>query len=635
MRQQISKQGLRPSIARTASQLWSSVGLGAKMAAIVVFGTLSLLGLFAYLGTTALNENNQRTLQERRVLAQTTARHIDYILGSIEDVLTYTAAQSAWRDVRRRDENLADAFQRLNVYATRVFLLDPSGRLISAQPPIHSPVSFDQFASVQAALNGRSFAVSRYLRTIDHLAISTLAATPLRDADGQISGALVISIDLTKPNIRTFTHPIGLGETGYIDLIDLGGTILASTRGERVGAQSDHGESLATMIREQRQTVSACHDCHTTSPTTFPVREVIAFAPLERAQWGVTVHQSEDEVFASIRLLQMRIFVLMLIMLAGALVLVYLTTRSVITPVQTLTTATRRIAVGDLDTPLGIQGKDEIGTLAQSFDAMRVRLKESISEIQIWNRELDARVSERMAAVEKAKAEIMQLYEELQRKEQIRRELLNRVFTAQEEERKRISRELHDETAQVLSGLAYALDDASEAPPSTNLKPQLERMHELTTTALKEIRRIILDLRPTMLDHLGLVPAIGWYAEMRLNGSGIRLSIREVGQAGRLPPAIETALFRVVQEAINNIARHSRATRAELVFEFEPDQVQVWLKDNGKGFDPAEVFSATDTQRGLGLIGMEERMSAVGGKLTIHTIPREGTTIQLTVAIKE
>ena len=209
------------------------------------------------------------------------------------------------------------------------------------------------------------------------------------------------------------------------------------------------------------------------------------------------------------------------------------------------------------------------------------------------------------------------------------------MFTAQEEERKRISRELHDETAQVLSGLAYALDDASEAPPSTNLKPQLERMHELTTTALKEIRRIILDLRPTMLDHLGLVPAIGWYAEMRLNGSGIRLSIREVGQAGRLPPAIETALFRVVQEAINNIARHSRATRAELVFEFEPDQVQVWLKDNGKGFDPAEVFSATDTQRGLGLIGMEERMSAVGGKLTIHTIPREGTTIQLTVAIKE
>jgi two-component system sensor histidine kinase UhpB len=365
------------------------------------------------------------------------------------------------------------------------------------------------------------------------------------------------------------------------------------------------------------------------------VREVLAFAPLERAQWGVTVHQSEDEVFASMRLLQMRIFVLMLIMLAGALVLVYLTTRSVITPVQALTTATKRIAAGDLDTPLGIQGKDEISTLAQSFDAMREQLKESIAEIKVWNRELDARVSERTAAVEKARTEILQLYEELQRKEQVRRELLNRMFAAQEEERKRIARELHDETAQVLTGLSYALDDAAEAPPSTNLKPQLERMHELTTTALKEIRRIILDLRPTMLDHLGLIPAIGWYAETRLNGLGIHLSIRESGQARRLAPAIETALFRVVQEAINNIAQHSRATRAELRIEFDSTQVQVLVKDNGKGFDPVRVFSASDTQRGLGLIGMDERMSAVGGKFIIHSTPREGTIIQLTVPIND
>lgn len=635
MRRQTPLQGFGKTFVQTASRLWSSVGLSTKMAAIVVVGTLSLLGLFAYLGTTALDENNQRTLQERMVLAQTTARHIDYILGSIEDVLTYIAAQATWRDPQRREENLADAFERLNLYATRVFLLDSSARLISAYPPVDSPVSFDQFASVQAVLNGRAFAVSRFLRSLDHLANSTLAAAPLRDASGQISGALVISIDLTKPNIRTFTHPIGLGETGYIDLIDLNGTILASTRSQRVGAQSDHDESLATMIREQRQAVSACHDCHTPSPTTFPVREVLAFAPLERAQWGVTVHQSEDEVFASMRLLQMRIFVLMLIMLAGALVLVYLTTRSVITPVQALTTATKRIAAGDLDTPLGIQGKDEISTLAQSFDAMREQLKESIAEIKVWNRELDARVSERTAAVEKARTEILQLYEELQRKEQIRRELLNRMFAAQEEERKRIARELHDETAQVLTGLSYALDDASEAPPSTNLKPQLERMHELTTTALKEIRRIILDLRPTMLDHLGLIPAIGWYAETRLNGLGIHLSIRETGQVRRLAPAIETALFRVVQEAINNIAQHSRATRAELHIEFDSTQVQVLVKDNGKGFDPAMVFATTNTQRGLGLIGMDERISAVGGKLTIHSIPREGTTIQLTVPIKD
>jgi two-component system sensor histidine kinase UhpB len=179
------------------------------------------------------------------------------------------------------------------------------------------------------------------------------------------------------------------------------------------------------------------------------------------------------------------------------------------------------------------------------------------------------------------------------------------------------------------------LDDTAEALPTTkNILPQLERMHDLTNTALQEIRRIILDLRPTVLDHLGLAPALRWCAETRLDGTGIRLSVRELGQARRLSPAMETALFRVVQEALNNVARHSRATRAELVLEFEPTQVQVWVKDNGKGFDPARVFSATDTQRGLGLLGMEERMSAMGGTLTIHSTPQDGTTIHLIAPIQ-
>jgi signal transduction histidine kinase len=322
-------------------------------------------------------------------------------------------------------------------------------------------------------------------------------------------------------------------------------------------------------------------------------------------------------------------------MLGGALLLVYLTTRSVITPMQALTIATERIASGDLNTPLAIQGEDEIGVLARSFDAMRLRLNESIAEIRTWNNELDVRVKERTAACERAAAEIRQLYEELQQKEQVRRELLNRVFSAQEEERKRISRELHDETCQVLTGLSYALDDAAEAIPSPGLKPHLERMHDLVSGALEEIHRIILDLRPTMLDHLGLVPALRWYAEAQLNGLGIRFAIRERGEPRRMSPAIETALFRVAQEAINNIARHSRATRADFTLDYAPDQAQVWIKDNGKGFDPTTVTSASDHQRGLGLLGMEERMSAVGGCVTIHSSPGDGTAIQLTVPLQE
>lgn len=600
------------------------------MAAIVVVGTLSLLGLFAYLGTAALNENIQRTLHERIILAQTTAHHIDYVIAGIENVLTDTAAQSLWQTPQPDAEALALVYRRLNFFATRVFLIDQAGQSLAAYPPIDSPVTFGQFASVQAVLNGKSFATSRYLRSLDHHTSSTLAAVPIRSASGQIKYALVVTIDLINPSIRTFTDPAGLGDTGYIDLIDLGGTILASTRDERIGTQSDHEETLGTLIREKRETVSACHDCHTPNTAT-PVREVLAFAPLERAQWGVTVRQSEDEVFASIRQLQARIFVLMGIMLVGALLLVYLTTRSVITPVQALTAATQRIASGDLETPVGMNGEDEIGKLAQSFDAMRVRLKKSIADIQMWNRDLDTRVRERTAAVEQARNEISELYAELQRKEQVRSELLRRIFSAQEEERKRISRELHDETAQVLTGLAYTLDDAAEMTTEPEVKAQLERMHTLANTALEEIHRIILDLRPTMLDHLGLIPALRWYAESRLNEKEIRFTLRETGPARRLSPTIETAVFRVAQEAINNIARHSDAIRAELVFRFMPDQLEVTIADDGKGFDVNQVLDQVIDRRGLGLLGMRERIDAIGGQLIFRSAPGVGTMVQINV----
>jgi signal transduction histidine kinase len=569
------------------------------------------------------------------VLAQTTARHFDYILTGIEDALTDTAGLASWRDAKHNDKNLVAAFHRLNFYATRVFLIEPSGRSIAAYPPITSTISFNQFASVQAVLNGQPFAVSRYLRSLDGAGSSTLAAAPIRQTDGQVMGALVISIDLTKANILTFPSPTGLGDTGYIDLVDLGGAILASTQSAHIGAQSDHRESLATLIREQRATVSACHDCHTASADSPPIRKVLAFAPLERAQWGVTIRQSEDEVFASIRQLQTRIFILMGVMLAGALLLVYLTTRSIITPVQALTIATQRMAAGNFDTPLGIQGKDEISRLAQSFDAMRVRLKEFMDEIQTWNRELDARVNERTAAIEKANTEIMRLCEELKHKEQIRRELVNRLFSTQEDERKRISRELHDETCQVLTGLAYALDDVAETTASPDVKSQLERMHTLANTALEEIHRIILDLRPTMLDHLGLIPALRWYAESRSETSEIRFTIREIGPARRLVPVIETALFRVAQEAINNITRHSNAIRAELVFHFMEDRLRVTIADDGVGFDVNQVFNHGDDQRGLGLLGMQERVDAIGGRLILRSTPVTGTIIQVDVPYDE
>jgi signal transduction histidine kinase len=608
---------------RRSTRLWSNVGLGARMTLTVLTGTVSLICLFAYLGTVALSENIQRTLQERVVLAQMTARHVDYLIANIRNGLTDSASRETWSDSSQVNVALERAYHHLNFSATQVFILDRTGHSIAAYPPIAATVSFGDFASVSAVLDGQPFAVSRYSRPLIPLAPSTIAAAPILDPNGQIIGALAMSINFANPNFRTFTYPIGLGETGYMDLIDRRGLILASTRPDRVGQESDHGSQLADMISELHSVVSACHDCHTAPSSLQPSRQVLAFAPLEQAQWGITVRQGEDEVFASIRQLQLRIFTLMTTFVAGDLILMYLTTRSVLVPVQALTEATRRITDGDLETPIAAYGRDEISTLARSFDAMRVRLKDSIEEIHSWNRELDAHVQERSAAYRTA----------LEQKEQLRSELLRRVINAQEEERKRISRELHDETCQLLTGLAYALDNAAEANSLPEVRRLLEQMHALTKSTLEGVHRIIFDLRPSMLDSLGLVPALRWYADTRLRGMGCVFVIREIGEPRRLPPPVETAIFRVMQEVINNIAQHSQARHVDFVIDTRDGWADVRVTDDGIGFDPDRLMGALEGKQGLGLMGMRERMDAVGGELHLRSVPGGGTAVRLIVPL--
>lgn len=608
-------------------------GLMARMAVLVFIGTLSLISLFAYFGTSALEGNTQRTLQERVVLAQVTASNIDYLLASVENVLSTEAGTLDPAGLESPGTAVQAAFRHLDFYASNALLLDRSGQVVGSFPEIGQAVSFENSAAVTSVLDGQPFAVSRSRRTVSSSTPMPIAVAPVRDQEGQPVGALLILINLSDPNLRTFSHPIGLGTTGYMDLIDSTGVILASTRPERVGEESDHGQTLTGLIRDRRQSVSACHDCHTSTERVKPSTEVLAFAPLSRAEWAVTVRQSEDEVFAETRLLQNRIFALMVVCLIGALFLVSLTTRSVISPVQALTAAAYRMASRDLTTPIRVHGHDEIAKLGQSFEIMRERLNASMAETQALNRDLDKRVQERTADLQKALAENARLYEELQHKEHLRRELLYRMISAQEDERKRISRELHDETCQLLTGLAYALDNVEADVPEPS-HPAIERMRALTDNALDGVHRLISDLRPSLLDHLGLTSALRWYADQRLKGLGVQFTLREIGDARRLPPAIETALFRVAQEGINNIASHSHAQHALIVFEFADDSIRARIADDGCGFDVSGVVSSADGKRGLGLLSMEERMSAIGGDFRLQTAPGGGTVIRLFVPLE-
>ena len=218
--------------------------------------------------------------------------------------------------------------------------------------------------------------------------------------------------------------------------------------------------------------------------------------------------------------------------------------------------------------------------------------------------------------------------EELKVMQQNLRFYLQQATQAQEEERKRISHELHDDTIQALIVLSRQLDSlSSDEGISEENRRRLEALWEKTDNILKGVRRLSQDLRPAALDRLGLLPALEWLASSVTEYSGIATEVNVSGAERRLPEEAAIALFRVTQEALRNVWRHSGATKAELTVEFDKTKTRITVSDNGKGFDLPENMGDLAKNGKLGLTGMQERAQLVGGTLTIQSQPGAGTSI--------
>ncbi|MHC4402022.1 MAG: GAF domain-containing protein [Planctomycetota bacterium] len=218
------------------------------------------------------------------------------------------------------------------------------------------------------------------------------------------------------------------------------------------------------------------------------------------------------------------------------------------------------------------------------------------------------------------------LYEEVQHKEVSRRRLLDKLIDAQEEERKRVARELHDQVGQSLTALIMSLGSTEEMIPSgaDEVKSQLAEICSFTAGILEEIRRLMMDLRPALLDDLGLIPAVRSFAETHLTRAQVQAHIDVAGVKRKLPSSVETTLFRVVQEAIMNTVKHADARKATIQMRFNESSIAATIEDDGKGFDRTEPDLDVSA---LGLLGMQERAEILGGNLRIDSQPRKGTRV--------
>lgn len=227
------------------------------------------------------------------------------------------------------------------------------------------------------------------------------------------------------------------------------------------------------------------------------------------------------------------------------------------------------------------------------------------------------------------------LWEEARQREQVRGQLLKRVISAQEEERRRIARELHDGIGQSLNALVFGLNtvDASLQLGSDQVPDQMARLKISASDTVKELQDIIYDLRPSLLDDLGLMMALRWYAQERLEAYGVHVTLEFPQQGLRLPLEIETALFRVGQEAVTNIGKHAQAQQVTISLQTEPEKVRLEINDNGIGFELNHTLTGQGGRPAWGLLGMQERASLLGGELSIQSESGQGTQLCVTLPL--
>ena len=229
-----------------------------------------------------------------------------------------------------------------------------------------------------------------------------------------------------------------------------------------------------------------------------------------------------------------------------------------------------------------------------------------------------------------------ELYDRLRKERQNYQRLARHMLIAQEDERARVARELHDETSQSLTGLSLNMQAILSIAKTSDFgdaafKAKLEKAYNITNQLNSEISKIMKSLRPTALDSLGLGPAVHQYAESRLQAVGINVSVQTTGMEQRLPKEVEFALYRIAQGAIANVAWHSKARNAVINLRLTSDEFVMEIEDDGQGFDASKPIQVDESGHGRGLLSMKERASLLGGVCDIQSQPGKGTRIKVRV----
>lgn len=347
----------------------------------------------------AVNQATNTMLEDRLTTARLVAGYVDEALSralvELQTTTTTVGSQGTPDNFELPVRNLETTYYRslINVYG--IYLLDASGRLMWTSPDSTSFEGFDfsTYASIARTVDSGGSAVSGLVSApVTTLPVVFLSAATDSGPDKKV---LVVAVDVTQSGISGFVQPLRLGKTGYVEIVDENGLVVARTEpGPKLSPfeRSDHSGRFAALIAAGEPTRGVCHTCHE-ADQKIEKEDVLAFVPLSTARWGVVIRQSEKEALAPAAGLQQSLMFSGIGLVTVALAFVVVTTRDVGTRITTLTGASRRIAEGDLKSPVARLGHDEVGVLANTLDDMRLKLDSSYGELEQKTRELTSLLS--------------------------------------------------------------------------------------------------------------------------------------------------------------------------------------------------------------------------------------------------
>ncbi|MBI4289492.1 MAG: HAMP domain-containing protein [Chloroflexi bacterium] len=592
-------------------QWYRRISLRSQLLAAAALGILTVFAIPGYMSVSTARRVSNIVFTERLRQARAASNSIDALITHTKYQLSSVAVTEGFLDKEKLKDRLASLSNLVHTMGTydSLWLVDREGKLLWASSPGQELLldRVTQRPFFTQALTGEVTTVGQIdIEEFSHPPVAVVVA-PVINRENEVYAALVGSLHLSHMGINLASLP--KGERGFIStLIDRRGIVLATSEGiDSAFPYSDPHLELLRGFIEQRQPGVALHQEQAGG-------HVVVYAPLTAMEGGVVTEERQDMALGIVSSLRntyifMGVVVLLLTSL-GAWLLVQHITR----PLEVLGAAATGIAAGNLEEPIRTARQDEIGQLARSFETMRRKLRASQEERERWERDLEDRVRQRT--------------EEVQR-------LLGHVISAQEEERKRLARELHDEMAQTLATLLLGISSLQGAlpPEQTRQREMLGRFLAQGEQALRDIRRMILDLRPSYLDDMGLVAALRSYANDRLGPAGARVSFEARGEERRLSSAVETAIYRIMQEAVTNVAKHSRATGARILLDFSPRLFVGEVEDDGVGFDPEAKYSSDGGS--VGLQGMKERAALVGARLLVKSMPGQGSVVRVEMPLAE